>query len=191
MISLSSSTFPFPLLRFGNTKSSTPSKAVSPEKKSQSPATDIFCRIKNNETPSWTIGETDTTFAILDPFPVTEGHALIIPKRHIGSLFETTAEERDDLFQLLESTKGQIEQACRENNKPLPEGYNIGINNGPTAGQTVPHLHIHLIPRRTGDMDDPTGGVRGVIPERQKYNKKDSPSPVQAHFYQMLQSLTT
>ncbi len=100
---------------------------------------------------------------IRDAYPVSPGHTLIIPRRHVGSFFELTADERGSLLGLLEAAKRELDDACR------PDGYNIGINDGPAAGQTVPHLHIHLIPRYQGDQPDPRGGVRWVFPDKAKY----------------------
>jgi diadenosine tetraphosphate (Ap4A) HIT family hydrolase len=98
-----------------------------------------------------------------DGFPISPGHTLIIPKRHIGSFFELDSDERQDLLNLLEAAKKILDE------KFHPNGYNIGINDGPAAGQTVPHAHIHLIPRFTGDQTDPRGGVRWIFPEKAKY----------------------
>jgi diadenosine tetraphosphate (Ap4A) HIT family hydrolase len=103
---------------------------------------------------------------IRDGFPISPGHTLIIPKRHIGSFFELKAEERQDLLNLLEVAKKILDIEFH------PNGYNIGINDGPAAGQTVPHLHLHLIPRYLGDLPDPRGGVRWVIPEKADYWSK-------------------
>jgi diadenosine tetraphosphate (Ap4A) HIT family hydrolase len=100
---------------------------------------------------------------ILDGFPISPGHCLIIPKRHVGSIFEVTEAEHADLFALLNRAKELTEQRHK------PDGYNIGINDGAAAGQTVPHLHIHLIPRYAGDLPDPRGGVRWVIPNKADY----------------------
>ena len=105
----------------------------------------------------------DLAFTKKDSFPVASGHTLIIPKRHISSYFECTDNERLELWDLVEEVKVLLDKTHS------PDGYNIGINIGHAAGQTVPHLHIHLIPRYLGDMDDPAGGVRGVIPSEQKY----------------------
>lgn len=105
----------------------------------------------------------DLAFTKTDSYPVSKGHTLVIPKRHISSYFDCTENERLELWALVEKAKGQLDRAY------TPAGYNIGINIGEAAGQTVPHMHIHIIPRYSGDMDDPRGGVRGVIPERQKY----------------------
>ena len=102
-------------------------------------------------------------WVIRDAYPVSPGHTLVIPKRHVGSFFELTAEERGELLALVTSAKTQIDADHR------PSAYNIGINDGPAAGQTVPHLHIHLIPRYDGDREDPRGGVRWIIPEKADY----------------------
>ena len=108
----------------------------------------------------------DRAIAIRDGFPVSSGHTLIVPRRHVGSFFEVTDEERADLMQLLMQARHDLER------ESSPAGYNVGINDGPAAGQTVPHLHIHLIPRYAGDREDPRGGVRWVLPERADYWSK-------------------
>ena len=100
---------------------------------------------------------------IRDGFPVSEGHTLIIPKRHTGSFFELTGAEREDLFDLLSQARNELIKTYN------PDGFNIGINDGSAAGQTVPHLHIHLIPRFKGDIKDPRGGVRWIFPDKAKY----------------------
>lgn len=100
---------------------------------------------------------------IRDGYPISPGHTLVIPQRHIGSFFELEPEERNSLFSLLEESKRVLDKEFQ------PDGYNIGINDGPSAGQTVPHLHIHLIPRYSGDQADPRGGIRWIIPEKAKY----------------------
>ncbi len=110
----------------------------------------------------------DLAFWTRDLYPVSPGHSLIIPRRHVGSLFEVTAEERVAIFDLLEIAKAAVDQEFH------PDGYNIGINDGPTAGQTVPHLHIHLIPRYAGDQVDPRGGVRWIFPGKADYWSKRS-----------------
>ncbi|WP_096200016.1 HIT family protein [Bacillus sp. FJAT-45350] len=102
-------------------------------------------------------------YAIYDKYPVNSGHILIIPKRHVSDYFETTIEERTAFNELLEECKELLDYQFK------PNGYNIGINCGEVAGQTIFHVHVHLIPRFKGDMDEPRGGVRGVIPEKQKY----------------------
>lgn len=100
---------------------------------------------------------------IRDGFPVSPGHTLIIPRRHVGSLFELDAQERDSLMDLLARAR---EQLITEH---APDGFNIGINDGAAAGQTVAHLHIHLIPRYRGDQADPRGGVRWIFPDKADY----------------------
>jgi diadenosine tetraphosphate (Ap4A) HIT family hydrolase len=105
----------------------------------------------------------DYAIALHDRFPITPGHSLIVPKRHISSFFEATREEQKALFDLLAEMR-QFLLAERS-----PDGFNIGINDGAAAGQTVMHLHIHLIPRYLGDMPDPRGGVRWIFPEKAPY----------------------
>lgn len=105
----------------------------------------------------------DVTLVIRDAFPVSPGHTLIIPRRHVGSFFELTAPERASMFELLTQAKAELDGTLQ------PDGFNIGINDGAAAGQTVPHLHLHLIPRYRGDAPDPRGGVRWVLPAKAKY----------------------
>jgi len=107
--------------------------------------------------------ESELAFVIRDGFPISPGHTLIIPKRHVSSFFETIQEEKLALLKLIDSAKKNIETEFK------PHAYNIGINDGQAAGQTVPHLHIHLIPRYEGDVKDPRGGVRWIIPEKADY----------------------
>jgi diadenosine tetraphosphate (Ap4A) HIT family hydrolase len=102
--------------------------------------------------------------ALLDAYPVTPGHTLIVPRRHASDFFALTEEERRDLFRLADSIR---ERMLRED--PAITGFNLGMNCGSAAGQTIPHAHLHLIPRRDGDVENPRGGVRGVIPAKQKY----------------------
>jgi diadenosine tetraphosphate (Ap4A) HIT family hydrolase len=103
---------------------------------------------------------------IRDAFPVTAGHTLIIPKRHIPSFFDLADAERQDLLVLLDLARSELDREF------APAAFNIGINDGPAAGQTVPHLHIHLIPRYWEDGVDPRGGVRWVVPEKADYWSK-------------------
>lgn len=109
------------------------------------------------------LGENQHAVWIRDGFPVSPGHSLVIPKRHVGSFFEVSAQEREALLALLDAAKAEADREFG------PDGYNVGINDGPAAGQTVPHLHIHLIPRFKGDLADPRGGVRWVIPSKADY----------------------
>ncbi len=107
----------------------------------------------------------DLAFAIFDKYPVNSGHLLIIPFRHFSSWFNATKEEREAILELIDRAKVYIDDNFS------PDGYNLGINVGELAGQTIFHLHVHLIPRYKGDIDDPTGGVRGVIPEKRIYKR--------------------
>lgn len=118
-----------------------------------------FCTLAGDRV----VHDAVTAVAIRDSYPVSPAHTLVIPKRHVGSFFETTEAERDDLLLLLATARDAIERELR------PAGYNVGINDGVAAGQTVPHLHIHLIPRFEGDQPDPRGGVRWVIPSKANY----------------------
>src|SRR6185503_10946131 len=105
-----------------------------------------------------------------DAFPVSPGHALIVPTRHVATWFEATREERAALAEATELARQEILR------RHEPQGFNIGINAGEAAGQTVFHLHVHVIPRYTGDVPDPRGGVRGVIPSRRNYSSASTPS---------------
>jgi len=102
-------------------------------------------------------------FAIRDGFPVSPGHTLIVPRRLVASWFEATREEQVAMLELLDAVRAQLDAELH------PDGYNIGINVGPAAGQTVMHLHMHLIPRFIGDVPDPRGGIRHVIPGKGNY----------------------
>jgi len=119
----------------------------------------LFCSVPAAEV----VIEHPLALAKRDGYPVSKGHTLIIPRRHVASFFETTEEERMAMLKLLDEAKVMLDREHK------PEGYNIGINNGAAAGQTVMHLHIHLIPRYAGDATDPRGGVRWVIPDRARY----------------------
>ncbi|MBW9146579.1 HIT family protein [Clostridium sp. CM027] len=112
----------------------------------------IFCDYDESEI----IVENKLAFAILDHFPVNNGHCLIIPKRHFANFFEATEEEVKSIYKLMHEVK-EIFDIQYE-----PAGYNIGINVGTYAGQTINHLHVHLIPRYIGDVANPRGGVRNL-----------------------------
>jgi diadenosine tetraphosphate (Ap4A) HIT family hydrolase len=108
----------------------------------------------------------DELFAVVrDRFPVTSGHTLIIPKRAVRQLRELTSAERSRLMEWVVWVQDQLTQ---EGASPALD-FNVGLNDGPAAGQTMPQFHLHVIPRRPGDVPDPRGGVRWVIPERAKY----------------------
>ena len=117
----------------------------------------VFCQMKDY------ILENELAYAIYDKYPVGKGHMLFIPKRHVKDFFDITKEEREAIFELIDEGKKLLDE------KYSPDSYNVGINCGEHAGQTIMHVHVHLIPRYIGDMKDPTGGVRGVIPEKMKY----------------------
>lgn len=111
----------------------------------------IFCeKLNKNEY----ILENELAVAIFDAFPVNKGHMLIIPKRHFASFFEATSQEVLSCMELVNKAKQYLD------NEYNPDGYNIGINVGEAAGQTIFHLHIHIIPRYMGDVENPRGGIR-------------------------------
>lgn len=118
-----------------------------------------FCTLP----PERVVAANELALAVRDGYPVSAGHTLLIPRRHIASFFELTKNERDAMFELLTREKTVLDEEFS------PEGYNIGINDGAAAGQTVMHLHMHLIPRYVGDRPDPRGGVRWIIPEKADY----------------------
>ena len=120
----------------------------------------IFCTLEASRIED----ENQLFLVIKDLYPVTKGHTLIIPKRHVPSFFDLTSEEQSSFLQILNSQKEKLR--LQDN---TVTGFNVGINDGKDSGQTVMHCHIHLIPRRKGDMENPRGGVRGVIPEKQSY----------------------
>jgi diadenosine tetraphosphate (Ap4A) HIT family hydrolase len=120
----------------------------------------LFC---NPDSTRELIVESATVYSMYDKYPVNHGHALIIPKKHCFSYFELTFREQSACMFMMNKVKEILIQ------KFNPDGFNIGINIGEKAGQTVPHVHIHLIPRYDGDVEDPRGGVRGVIPGKQNY----------------------
>jgi ATP adenylyltransferase len=107
--------------------------------------------------------ETELSIAFLDNFPVSTGHALVIPKRHIATIWELADDEYADIFKLVKQIKDLIQK------KFEPQGINVGVNCGEAAGQTVFHAHIHIIPRYTGDVPNPRGGVRNIIPGKGDY----------------------
>jgi diadenosine tetraphosphate (Ap4A) HIT family hydrolase len=123
----------------------------------------IFCNIEQTVDKDRIVYQDSSWIAIYDNYPVSKGHVLLIPKRHCETYFDLNYVELASLG----VTIGVIKFIL--NNKFNPDGYNIGVNCGEAAGQTVKHCHIHIIPRYKGDMEDPRGGVRGVIPEKQKY----------------------
>ena len=120
----------------------------------------IFCTISEDRI----IAENELCYAIRDGFPVTKMHTLVIPKRHVADYFDLYQPELNAIQALLNEQREHIRAA-----DPAVTGFNVGINAGVDAGQTIFHVHVHLIPRRMGDVANPRGGVRGVIPDKQKY----------------------
>jgi diadenosine tetraphosphate (Ap4A) HIT family hydrolase len=117
----------------------------------------------SDDQPRDLIYESGTTFAFYDKYPVSLGHALIVPKRLISNYFDLSIKEQMACWMMVNKVKSLLQ------NRFNPDGFNIGINIQDAAGQSVPHCHIHVIPRYTGDVEVPRGGVRGVIPGRQNY----------------------
>ena len=118
-----------------------------------------FCTLP----PERIVQENEHALWIYDGFPVSPAHSLIIPKRHVGSFVDVSTEERMSMLALLDLAKAAVDDQYH------PDAYNIGINDGAAAGQTVPHLHLHLIPRSSADVADARGGVRWVIPDKADY----------------------
>ncbi|MBN8573822.1 MAG: HIT domain-containing protein [Candidatus Kapabacteria bacterium] len=123
----------------------------------------LDCPFCNPDTERELIVESATAYAMFDMFPVNDGHALIIPKKHCTNYFDLTFKEQSACWFVLNKVKEIVEKRFN------PNGFNVGININETAGQTVSHVHIHLIPRYKGDVENPRGGVRAVIPNKQKY----------------------
>lgn len=120
----------------------------------------VFCNLGAGRI----VAENELCFAIRDGYPVTEGHTLVIPKRHVADYFDLYQPERNAIEQMLHEQRERL-----LSDDPTITGFNVGANAGASAGQTVFHVHMHLIPRRDGDVDNPRGGVRGVIAARQQY----------------------
>jgi superfamily II DNA or RNA helicase/diadenosine tetraphosphate (Ap4A) HIT family hydrolase/HKD family nuclease len=124
-----------------------------------------FCSIAASPSGA-VVARNDVAFAMPDGYPVNPGHTLVIPHRHVATWFETTAEEQRGIMELIAEVRQELDRELH------PDGYNIGINVGEAAGQTVMHLHVHVIPRFRGDVDDPCGGVRYVIPSEGNYRRR-------------------
>ena len=118
-----------------------------------------FCSIENDRI----VIEGEMSIAFYDLYPVNTGHTLIVPKRHVSDYFELNSSEKNDIWKLVDTVKLYLEKEFK------PDGFNVGINIGESAGQTIFHCHVHVIPRYKGDISNPEGGVRGVIPSKQKY----------------------
>ena len=113
--------------------------------------------------PERRLAEAVLALALWDSYPLNPGHVLIVPRRHVASWFDATPQERDAMLGLADEARTIVVR------KHAPAAFNLGINDGPAAGQTVPHLHLHLIPRYAGDIADPRGGVRWILPARAAY----------------------
>lgn len=123
------------------------------------------CPFCNPDSERELLLESAFAYAMLDKFPVSNGHTLIIPKKHCANYFDLSIEEQTNCWNMVNNAKELVE------NKLKPDGFNIGINVNESAGQTINHVHIHLIPRYKGDVINPEGGVRGVIPSKAIYKK--------------------
>ena len=123
----------------------------------------LFCVINKKEI----VDENELAYASFDSYPVSKQHCLIVPKRHIKDFFKLTEDEIIACNKLIKNIKNKI-----ENNDKSVKGFNIGVNSGKVAGQSIMHCHIHLIPRREGDVENSQGGIRGVIPSKQHYIRK-------------------
>ena len=122
----------------------------------------LFCNKKKQRI----IFSSEFLFVVRDSYPVTKLHTLIIPHRHVSNFFDLNENELNNLNKILKKQRQSLLNIDKE-----ITGFNVGVNAGPDAGQSIMHCHIHLIPRRKGDTKNPRGGVRGVIPSKQKYNK--------------------
>jgi len=123
----------------------------------------LFCNINKKDIEK----ENNLSYASYDSYPVSKNHCLIIPKRHVSEYFDLTKEEIMACNDLISIMKNKIMIEDKS-----VKGFNIGVNSGKVAGQSIMHCHIHLIPRRVGDVENPQGGVRGVIPSKQHYTRK-------------------
>jgi len=119
----------------------------------------IFCKLREERV----IGECDFTKTFIDTYPASPGHTLIVPKRHFATFFEASEDELLAICKAIQNAKTILDEEFS------PDGYNIGVNNGQAAGQSVMHMHVHLIPRYTGDVEDPKGGIRWVLKDKANY----------------------
>ena len=110
--------------------------------------------------------EDEGVVAVPDHYPATEGHTLVLPRRHVASVWDLSTEEQFDLWDLVAEVRERLAERHR------PDGFTIGVNDGLAAGQTIPHAHVHVIPRHLGDVADPTGGLRGILPHKARYWEK-------------------
>jgi diadenosine tetraphosphate (Ap4A) HIT family hydrolase len=113
--------------------------------------------------PAHAVLENHVAIAVADRYPVTEGHTLVIPRKHVASVYDLTIQEQNAIWDLVRMVRKHLVSELK------PDGFNIGVNDGIAAGQTVVHAHVHVIPRRGGDVGDPRGGIRWVIPNKAPY----------------------
>jgi diadenosine tetraphosphate (Ap4A) HIT family hydrolase len=123
-----------------------------------------FCTIEE----SLIVAQNATSIAFRDAYPVADGHTLVIPRQHVTSIFDLSDSDQAQLWQLVAQVRTLLSR------QRSPAGFNIGINDGEAAGQTVPHAHVHIIPRYAGDVPDARGGIRWIIPEKAVYWKDPS-----------------
>ena len=133
--------------------------AASSTRIADPPADCAFCHIPKE----FVVAESRHAVAIRDRYPVSDGHTLVVPKAHAETLFTLSAEIQADIWRLVAKVRNQLQSGFN------PHGFNVGLNEGRAAGQTVRHAHVHLIPRFDGDVADPRGGIRGVVPEQAAY----------------------
>jgi diadenosine tetraphosphate (Ap4A) HIT family hydrolase len=107
--------------------------------------------------------ETEIAWATPDMYPAADGHMLVVPRRHVASVFDLTPDEQSKLWDLVARVREHLQREHR------PDAFTVGINDGLAAGQTIPHAHVHVIPRHLGDVPDPTGGLRGILPHKARY----------------------
>lgn len=124
-----------------------------------SPSECPFCQPDSKRI--WFLDETG--IVVRDAFPVSKGHTLVVPRQHTASLFDLPAATQSALWRLVAEARTRLHDELH------PDGFNLGLNDGEAAGQTVMHAHIHVIPRWTGDVPDPRGGIRWVIPDKARY----------------------
>ena len=137
------------------------SSEATPEKKRDPNNPCLFCK-----DPRGVSLQHELAYSARDTYPTSPGHTLVIPRRHVASFFELTPEEVSACMGLIQQEKKLLDAEFQ------PDGYNIGVNVGPAAGQSILHVHIHIIPRYKGDVENPQGGVRHVIPNKAHYTRK-------------------
>ncbi len=123
-----------------------------------------LCRVQKEKNEKFIL-ESNTFFCLYDNFPVTKGHCLIVPKKHIESFFDLNDDQLKNFYQIIKQVKEIIQKQFH------PDAFNVGINDGKAAGRTINHLHIHLIPRYENDVENPRGGIRNIIPGKGDYTK--------------------